>query len=82
MKYIKSYLYEKFGSNVKSPKETFRESFKQNIISDIETELALQMVDSRNETSHRYDETKAKEISLLIPKYYALLVQFLEVTKI
>ena len=80
-KYVKEYLLEKFGITVKSPKETFREAFKQNLLSTQDAELALDMVDDRNETSHRYDEAKAKEISQIIPTYYDVLVRLLKKIK-
>ena len=80
-KYVKEYLLDKFGVTVKSPKETFREAFKQNLLSKQNTELALDMVDDRNETSHRYDCARAREISDKIPAYYEVLVALLKKTK-
>ena len=77
-KYVKEYLLDKFGITVKSPKETFREAFKQSLLSEKEAELALDMVDDRNETSHRYDHSRAKEISEIIPTYYNVLVGLME----
>ncbi len=81
-KYLKDYIQKKHGNTVKSPKETFREAFKQNILNKQESELALQMVDDRNETTHRYDYVKAKEIIKKIFKYQKLLTNILERTKI
>lgn len=80
-KYVKEYIEKKYGVSVKSPKETFREAFKQNLLDDQDAECALDMVDDRNETSHRYDMAKAKEISKIIPKYYEVLVALIEKTK-
>ena len=80
-KYVKEYISNKYGIKVKSPKETFREAFKQNIINEQETKLALEMVDDRNETSHKYDMAKAKDISKSIPTYYDFFVKLLEITK-
>ena len=77
-KYTKGYLLQKFGVTVKSPKETFRESFKQNLFDAHDAELSLAMIDDRNETSHRYNETKAKEICDIIPTYYEILVRLLK----
>lgn len=81
-KYLKEYIFNKYGVVVKSPKETFREAFKQNMIDQDEAELALNMVDDRNETSHRYDMAKAKDISQMIPTYYDFFEKLLETTKI
>ena len=80
-KYVKEYISENFGITVKSPKETFREAFKQNLLNQQETEQALDMVDDRNETTHRYDLAKAKKITTMIPKYYDLLINLLEKSK-
>lgn len=80
-KYVKEYISKNFGIVVKSPKETFRESFKQDLLNQQETELALNMVDDRNETTHRYDLVRANEISSVIPKYYDLLINLLDRSK-
>lgn len=47
---------------VTSPRTTMQESFNQNIITDEELVLFSNMVDDRNNTSHRYDETMASDI--------------------
>ena len=81
-KYVKDYIAKKHGVTVKSPKETFREAFRQNILNLQESELALEMVDDRNETTHRYDFAKAKETARNILKYQKLLTHLLERTNI
>jgi nucleotidyltransferase substrate binding protein (TIGR01987 family) len=80
-KYIKEYISDKFGITHKSPKETFREAFKQNLLNQQEAEFVLKMVDDRNETSHRYDRTRAKEISNVIPEYYKVLALLIKRAK-
>ena len=80
--YLKLYMSEKFGSNVKSPKETFKEAFKQGLLNSQDTEMALKMVDDRNDTSHLYDSAIAREIGQIIPKYYELLNHLLKTAKI
>lgn len=80
-KYIKDFLSEKKGVTVKSPKDTFREAFKQGLLNEQEAIVMLEMVDNRNETTHRYDLAKAKEMGKIIPKYYDLLIELFERTK-
>ncbi|EKE00002.1 MAG: nucleotidyltransferase substrate binding protein, HI0074 family [uncultured bacterium] len=56
-KSLKSYLEDNKGIIVKSPKETFRESYKQGLI-EYDTKW-LELVDLRNETVHTYNEVFA-----------------------
>jgi len=80
-KYIKEYLSEKKGVTVKNPKDTFREAFKQGLLSEQDTIVMLEIVDNRNDTTHRYDLGKAKEMGKIIPQYYDLLLELFERTK-
>ena len=59
-KVLKTYLEEVKGVVCKSPKECFREAYKQGVIGY--DDVWLKLVDLRNETTHTYNEAYAKEI--------------------
>lgn len=65
-KTTKTYLEEKFGLVCASPKECFREAYRQKLIEY--DEYWLELVERRNETVHTYNEEKAKEIYRELPK--------------
>lgn len=66
-KLMKAYL-EYNGVDVNSPRETFRESFKLQIITDATN--WIKMMENRNRTSHTYDENTAWEIYNKIKNEY------------
>lgn len=73
-KTAKVLLSEKFGTDVFSPKECFRELRKNKLISDKETEILLKMTDDRNDVIHSYSESFSDELYEKIRKnYYALI---------
>ncbi len=81
-KTAKIMLSEKFGVDVYSPKECFRELRKNQLISDKDTEIFLQMTDDRNEVIHTYNQKFADELSEKIKKvYFRLLKNILEILK-
>ena len=55
-KTAKVFLNERFGKDVFSPKECFREMRRQGLLTDEETELSLTMCDDRNDIIHTYKE--------------------------
>ena len=59
------------GIEANSPKETLKQAYAAKWLND-ET-IWLQMLKDRNETSHVYDEDKAREIYSHIKAYYKLL---------
>ncbi|MFA6547661.1 MAG: HI0074 family nucleotidyltransferase substrate-binding subunit [Candidatus Magasanikbacteria bacterium] len=61
-KTTKTYLEEKEGVVCVSPKECFREAFRQGLI-NYDSEW-ITMVDLRNETVHTYNEENAQKIYL------------------
>jgi nucleotidyltransferase substrate binding protein (TIGR01987 family) len=76
-KMLKAYLQEKEGVNVTSPKECFREAYRQGMIQY--DDAWLKLVDMRNETAHTYDAKKAEEIFSQLPsavKLFDELVKF------
>jgi nucleotidyltransferase substrate binding protein (TIGR01987 family) len=64
---------EKITLVVKSPRETFREACTARILNEQEVGLALEMLDARNATSHRYKEEQAELLAVKISQYYTLL---------
>lgn len=71
-------LSEIYGIEAASPKSTFRELRRVNLLSDAETETCLRMTDDRNEIVHRYDLAFLKKVFARIGKKYSRLLQKLE----
>lgn len=74
-KTVKAFLEEKKGIVCASPKECFREAYRQGIIGYEEDWLKL--VDMRNETVHTYNEEIAERIYKELPnalKYFKALL--------
>lgn len=65
-KVIKAFLEEQKGISCFSPKDCFREAFKQGLI-DYD-ELWLKMTDWRNLTVHTYSEKFANDLYKKLPK--------------
>ncbi|MBU0722320.1 nucleotidyltransferase substrate binding protein [Patescibacteria group bacterium] len=79
-KTIKIFLNDKFGIDVFSPKECFRELRKNELISDEKIELLLEMTDDRNKIIHTYDEYFSDELYKKIKKdYYELFKMVYEI---
>ena len=74
-KYLKEYLLKvhKVAPEYQSPKYIIQTSAKVGIISEEESRVSLDMVDSRNMTSHIYREEIAQTIAHSIPQYYQLM---------
>ncbi len=66
-KTLKDYLEDK-DLQVKYPRDTIKESFKNEIIED--GEIWLDMLGKRNLMVHAYDEATAKLAKKLITEYY------------
>lgn len=78
-KLMKAYL-EYNGIEVTSPRETFRESFRNEIIED--ANLWILMLENRNRTSHTYDEETATEIYNKIKyEYIDMFIEFSKIVK-
>lgn len=72
-KTIKDFLYEQ-GLSTSYPREVIKEGFQTKIIEDGHT--WLQMLEKRNEFSHTYNETVAKEaVEFIKHKYYPAILQ-------
>jgi nucleotidyltransferase substrate binding protein (TIGR01987 family) len=72
-KAAKSYLRAREGIKANSPKSIFRELGSVNILTEEQVELALQMTDDRNMTSHTYIEEVAEQIYAKLTEYYHLM---------
>lgn len=64
-KMLKTFLEEKKGIICVSPKECFREAYRQGVI-DYDEDW-IEFVNMRNETVHTYNEDTAKEIYSKLP---------------
>ena len=82
-KYIKKYLEEivKTSSPINGPAPVIKVACNANLITPIDSELALNMFKSRNLTSHIYKEEVADQISKDIPKYYRMMTKYLDILK-
>lgn len=81
-KTAKVFLKEYFGSEVFSPKPCFRELRKNQLITDSDTEILLEMVNDRNLATHTYNEKFAIELYKKIKsKYYKTILKVLDVMK-
>jgi nucleotidyltransferase substrate binding protein (TIGR01987 family) len=81
-KYLKEYLekVEMVALKSKSPKSIFKECLQAGIISEEETVKVIEMVDSRNMTSHIYKEEVANIISAKVYEYYKLIEKIVDRT--
>ncbi|GBU25050.1 hypothetical protein R83H12_01689 [Fibrobacteria bacterium R8-3-H12] len=76
-KLLKDYLESKGFKDFHGSKDTLKLAFQEGLISD--GELWMEMIDSRNRSSHTYEENVAKEIvSLVISKYFLKLKELSE----
>lgn len=81
-KFLKQLLIEKYGVEANSPRKVFQECFSQKIITEEEVASCIDMIDSRNSTTHMYDQEMANEISLEIVEYYNVLRNIMQRIKI
>ncbi|OGD87295.1 nucleotidyltransferase [Candidatus Curtissbacteria bacterium RBG_13_35_7] len=65
-KLIKAYLEEESGIICNSPKECFRQAYKQKLIEY--DDFWIEMTDMRNQTAHTYHEQTAEKIYKQLPK--------------
>ena len=72
-KTLKVYLLEEKGIDVRSPKDVMREARNVGLMNEEETELAIQMINDRNQTSHTYDEDFALEMIEHVEDYAELM---------
>ncbi|MFC5190633.1 nucleotidyltransferase substrate binding protein [Algoriphagus aquatilis] len=74
---LKDYLIEMGYTELMGSKDTFRQAFQLGLISD--GEIWMEMVKSRNLTSHTYNQDTAESIEEdVITTYYPLIKQLLD----
>jgi nucleotidyltransferase substrate binding protein (TIGR01987 family) len=69
-KLMKAYLEEKGGKDLYFPKDIIRSAFQAGIIKN--DPRWLDMVDTRNQTSHIYNEAMAEKVYQQLPAYLPL----------
>lgn len=70
---LKDYLQDQGNQHIKGSKDATREAFKVELITDGEQWMA--MIQSRNLSSHTYDERTAEQlVDVIIRHYYPLFV--------
>lgn len=74
-KFLKRFLEKHYGLTVTpaSPRSIFRLANDQKLISDENLTIALDMIEARNETSHKYDNGAAESIAKNIITYYGMM---------
>lgn len=73
-KLLKEYLAYNGITDVRTPREVFKEAFATEIIG--EGDIWIEMINDRNLTSHTYDEGQAKDIYIRIKKkYFPMLIK-------
>jgi len=81
-KYFKQLLKERFSIEANSPRKVFQDCFQQKLLTNEETNQLIEMIDSRNQTTHVYDETVADDISKKILVYYNTLDKIIKKFKV
>lgn len=74
-KVLKVYLeeVEKVDIAAYSPRGVVREAVQVKTITESEAQACMEMVKSRNETSHIYHQETAEEIAQKVPEFYKLI---------
>lgn len=75
---LKDYLEFKGFEGLIGSRDATRTAFKTGLIADGEN--WMEMIKSRNQTAHTYDEDKAREIEEMTVRYYGALFLQLEAT--
>lgn len=71
---LKDYLQDQGNQNIKGSKDATREAFKVELIADGEQWMA--MIQSRNVSSHTYNEHLAEElVDIIVKQYFPLFVE-------
>ena len=73
---LKDYLQDQGNQNIKGSKDATREAFRVGLIADGEQWMA--MIQSRNISSHTYDERTAEQLVNAIIEHYFPLFQSLQ----
>lgn len=73
-KCLKDHLDAKHKINLASPRSVMKECFAQRIIDEEELRIFEDMIDDRNDTSHRYDENMSEDIAENAYEYHSLMI--------
>jgi len=74
-KVLKDFFEYQGNFNLKGSRDAVKEAFNNNLISD--GKLWLQMNETRNLTTHTYDQNTAEQVlSLIVHDYYPALLEF------
>lgn len=82
-KMLKAFLEEKKGVVCASPKECFRETYRQGLIEY--SDEWIKLVDMRNETVHTYKEEMAEKIYAQLPnalKHFEILLSVIKTPEV
>lgn len=74
-KTIKAYLEEKGIKELYSPKDVFKAGFQEGLIDD--EQKWVEMIETRNKTSHLYKESMAEEVYLKLPVYLKIISELI-----
>ncbi|MCK5632976.1 HI0074 family nucleotidyltransferase substrate-binding subunit [bacterium] len=79
-KYLKRYLSEQEGLqvDVNTPKSVIRFALKAKLLSEIDSEVFIKMIEDRNMSSHIYKEEIADEIALKIAGHYECIKKYID----
>lgn len=80
-KYLREYISAMHGATIDSPRKVFQQCLQYGITNVDETEQLLRMVESRNLTTHVYNEDLADDVAAKIPKHYQLIHVLITRTK-
>lgn len=75
-KAVKAFLEEKKNVICRSPKDCFREAYKQDLIEY--DNFWIEMADLRNKTAHTYKEQTAEEVYSVLPRTLGYFQKLLE----
>ena len=77
-KYLKKHLeiVVKTPPDINGPGPVIKQACKSKLLSEVDTEFLLEMIKSRNFTSHIYKEEIADQISKSVPGYYKVMKKY------
>ena len=69
-KYLREYIATTQGLTFDSPRKVFQQCLTSNLTDIDETKQLLELIESRNLTSHTYDADLANEVAIKITHYF------------
>lgn len=77
-KFLKIILHTEHGLEIASPRPVVLESFRVELITERESDLFEDLLDSRNQTSHIYDEEAADRVATTIVSNFAVMQKMIQ----